>query len=134
MSLWRGGGRYNPVRGSVRSWVLSVVRHRAIDVFRGEAVRTRHNVSDEGVAECLPASDRTDVEVERRDDAEEVRAALRELPADQRRVLELAYFGDFTHSQIADMLSLPAGTVRGRMRLGVTKLRISLRAPVEAVL
>jgi RNA polymerase sigma-70 factor (ECF subfamily) len=60
--------------------------------------------------------------------------ALGELPADQRRVIELAYFGGFSHSQIAEMLKLPAGTVKGRMRLGLSKLRIALGDPAEAVL
>ena len=134
VSLWRGGGRYNPARGSVRSWVLSVVHHRAIDAFRGEAVRTSRNVSDAGLAERLLASDRTDAEVERRDDARHVRAALTELPADQRQVIELAYFGGFSHSQIAEMLKLPAGTVKGRMRLGLTKMQGALGDPAGAML
>ncbi len=55
-----------------------------------------------------------------------MRAALSELPTDQRKVIELAYFGGFSHSQIAELLSLPAGTVKGRMRLGLTKLRVAL--------
>ncbi len=134
MSLWRSGSRYNPARGSVRSWVLSVVHHRAIDAFRREGVRTSRNVSDEGIAERLPAPDSTDVEVERREDAQQVRSALQELPADQRQVIELAYFGGFTHTQIATMLKLPAGTVKGRMRLGLTKMRLSLGDPAGAML
>jgi len=134
MSLWRSGARYDRGRGSARSWVLSVVHHRAIDAFRRETVRTSRNVSDDGIAERLPASERTEVEVQRRDDAQQMRSALDELPADQRQVIELAYFGGFTHSQIADMLKLPAGTVKGRMRLGLTKLRISLGDPAGAVL
>lgn len=134
MSLWRSGSRYSPARGSVRSWVLSVVHHRAIDAFRREGVRTSRNVSDEGIAERLPASDSTDVEVERREDAQQVRSALQELPAEQRQVIELAYFGGFTHTQIATMLKLPAGTVKGRMRLGLTKMRISLADPAGAML
>ncbi len=68
----------------------------------------------------------TDAEVERRDDARQVRTALDELPPDQRQVIELAYFGGFTHNQIAEMLDLPPGTVKGRMRLGLTKLRFFL--------
>ena len=134
MSLWRSGGRYNPARGSVRSWVLSVVHHRAIDAFRHEALRSGRNVSDEGLADRIPASEHTDTEVQRRDDAQHVRRALLELPVDQRQVIELAYFGGFTHSQIAAMLKLPAGTVKGRMRLGLTKLRISLGDPAGAML
>ena len=126
LSLWRRGASYDPTRGSVRSWVLSVVHNRAIDAFRRETVRTSRDVGDEGVAERVAASERTEAEVERRDEARHVRSALGELPADQRQVIELAYFGGFTHSQIAEMLKLPAGTVKGRMRLGLTKMRGAL--------
>ena len=126
LSLWRRGASYDPTRGSVRSWVLSVVHNRAIDAFRRETVRTSRDVGDEGVAERVAASERTEAEVERRDEARHVRSALGELPADQRQVIELAYFGGFTHSQIAEMLKLPAGTVKGRMRLGLTKMRVAL--------
>jgi RNA polymerase sigma-70 factor (ECF subfamily) len=90
-------------------------------------------VVDERLAEQLRSPHQTDTEAERRDDARRVRSALDELPSDQRRVIELAYFGGFTHSQIADMLGLPAGTVKGRMRLGLTKLRLLLGG-VEGVL
>jgi RNA polymerase sigma-70 factor (ECF subfamily) len=134
VSLWRSGARYDRGRGSVRSWVLSVVHHRAIDAFRRDTVRTSRDVSDEGLAERMPAPDRTEDEVQRRDEAAHVRTALDELPADQRQVIELAYFGGFSHSQIAEMLKLPAGTVKGRMRLGLTKLRLSLGDPSGAVL
>jgi RNA polymerase sigma-70 factor, ECF subfamily len=133
LSLWRSGARYDRSRGSVRSWVLSVVHHRAIDAFRREVVKDRRNVSDEGLAERVAASERTDREVERRDDARQVRSALEELPAEQRQVIELAYFGGFSHSQIADMLDLPAGTVKGRMRLGLGKLRLTLTDPTGVV-
>ena len=74
----------------------------------------------------MAAPELTDTEVERRDEARQVRKALVELPPDQRQVIELAYFGGFTHSQIADMLELPSGTVKGRMRLGLTKMRLAL--------
>jgi RNA polymerase sigma-70 factor, ECF subfamily len=134
LSLWRTGARYDRGRGSVRSWILSAVHNRAIDAFRREAVKDRRDVADEGLAERLPARELTDAEVERRDDARQVRQALRELPADQRQVIELAYFGGFTHSQIAEMLGLPAGTVKGRMRLGLTKLRVALAGTAEVVL
>ena len=126
LSLWRRGASYDRTRGSVRSWVLSVVHNRAIDAFRREAVRTSRDVRDEGVAERVAASERTEAEVERRDEARQVRSALGVLPPDQRQVIELAFFGGFTHSQIAEMLKLPAGTVKGRMRLGLTKMRGAL--------
>ncbi|MGI8506369.1 MAG: RNA polymerase sigma factor [Solirubrobacteraceae bacterium] len=133
ISVWRSGARYDRARGSVRSWVLSVVHNRAIDAFRRETVRTSRDVSDEGITERMPAAERTDIEVERRDEAAHVRGALEELPADQRQVIELAYFGGFSHSQIAEMLKLPAGTVKGRMRLGLTKMRIALGDPAAVL-
>jgi RNA polymerase sigma-70 factor (ECF subfamily) len=126
LSIWRTGARYDRTRGSVRSWLLSAVHSRAIDAFRREAVRTRRDVPDEGIADRIAARELTDSEFERRDDARQVRGALQALPDDQRQVIELAYFGGFTHTQIAEMLHLPAGTVKGRMRLGLTKLRAAL--------
>jgi RNA polymerase sigma-70 factor (ECF subfamily) len=126
ISLWRGGTRYDRARGSVRSWVLSTTRNRAIDALRRELATTSRDVSDERFAERLPSSLETATEAERRDDVRRVRSALGELPSDQRRVIELAFFGGFTHTQIASMLGLPAGTVKGRMRLGLSKLRLLL--------
>jgi RNA polymerase sigma-70 factor, ECF subfamily len=131
LSLWRSGARYDPTRGSVRSWVLSAVHNRAIDAFRRESRSDSHTIGDEGLAARIPDQGLTDVEVERRDDARRVRSALESLPVDQRRVIELAYFGGFTHLQIAHMLELPAGTVKGRMRLGLGKLRAALDGPAE---
>jgi RNA polymerase sigma-70 factor (ECF subfamily) len=134
LSLWRTGARYDRARGSVRSWVLRAVHNRAIDAFRRETVKERRDVSDDELAERIPSSELTETEVERRASAREVRKALLELPPDQRRVIELAYFGGFTHSQIAEMLELPAGTVKGRMRLGLAKMRLALGDPAAVVL
>jgi RNA polymerase sigma-70 factor (ECF subfamily) len=134
LSLWRSGARYDRQRGSVRSWVLGVVHNRAIDLFRRESVRAGQDVNAEGIIDRMPAPEDTAGEVQSREDAGEVRTALNELPADQRQVIELAYFGGFTHTQIAAMLHLPAGTVKGRMRLGLTKLRMALGDPSGAVL
>ena len=129
LSLWRSGARYDRARGSVRSWVLGVVHNRAIDLFRRDTVRAGKDVSDEDAVERLASDESIEREVQRREDATHVRAALAELPGEQRQVIELAYFGGFSHSQIAEMLSLPAGTVKGRMRLGLTKLRLNLSDP-----
>jgi RNA polymerase sigma-70 factor (ECF subfamily) len=126
LSVWRAGGRYDQSRGSVRSWILSAVHNRAIDTFRREAVRPTRPLEESGVAERVAAPELTDIEAERRADADQVRGALRELPDDQRQVIELSYYGGFTHQQIAEMLSLPPGTVKGRMRLGLGKMRITL--------
>lgn len=127
VSLWRSSAAYDAARGSVRTWVLSVVRNRAIDAFRRESAKATSDLDEQRVAaERLPAPELTDREVERRDDARQVRDALKGLPADQRQVIELAFFGGFSHSQIAEMLKLPAGTVKGRMRLGLSKMRFAL--------
>jgi RNA polymerase sigma-70 factor (ECF subfamily) len=126
LSLWRGGARYDAARGSVRSWVLGAVHHKAIDSFRHETAKSGRDVSDDPAAERIPGSERLDLEIEQRDDARQVRGALERLPAEQRRVIELAYFGGFTHTQIAGMLELPTGTVKGRIRLGLTRMRLSL--------
>ncbi len=134
LSLWRSGARYDRTRGSVRSWILSTVHNRAIDSFRKERLSANRNVSEEGLIERMPSPQRTETEIERRDDARQVRAALMTLPEDQRRVIELAYFGGFSHTQIADLLGLPTGTVKGRMRLGLTKMRLALADPADVVL
>ena len=126
LSLWRSGTSYDRTRGSVRSWVLSAVHNRAVDALRRAGSKAGRDVPDEGIAERLPAPEATDAEVERRDAARQVRSALDELPADQRQVIELAYFGGLTHNQIAEMLELPPGTVKGRMRLGLSKMRFAL--------
>lgn len=126
LALWRAGGRYDPSRGSVRAWILSMVHNRAIDLFRRESLRAARPLEEGNVAERLAAPELTEVEAERRAEADRVRHALHELPDEQRQVIELSYYGGFTHRQIAELLALPCGTVKGRMRLGLSKLRISL--------
>ena len=103
--------------------MLGIVHNRAIDALRRSVVHDKRRASDEGIEERFEAKDRTDVEVARREEAREVRQALETLPAEQSKVIELAYFGGFTHTEIAEMLGAPVGTVKGRMRLGLTKLR-----------
>ncbi|MGH2863381.1 MAG: sigma-70 family RNA polymerase sigma factor [Solirubrobacteraceae bacterium] len=134
LSLWRTGARYDRARGSVRSWILGVVHNGAVDAFRRGASREGRDVNDDNAVGRIAASERTDAEVIRREGASEVRGALSGLPADQRRVIELAYFGGFTQNEIAEMRELPAGTVKGRMRLGLAKLRLALGNPAEVVL
>jgi len=132
LSLWRSGARYDRTRGSVRTWVLGIVHNRAIDALRRSMVHDRRRTSDEGIEERLESGERTDVEAARRDEAREVRSALRALPSEQSRVIELAYFGGFSHSEIAEMLGTPIGTVKGRMRLGLRKMRGELSGLAEA--
>ncbi len=126
LSIWRSRERYRRDRGSVRTWVLGIVHHRAIDALRRNLVHDRRRASAEGLEEREEAAELTDVEVVRRDEARTVRSALEELPVEQCRVIELAYFGGFTQTEIASMLDTPIGTVKGRMRLGLEKLRRTL--------
>ncbi len=126
LSLWRSGARYDRARGSVRTWVLGIVHHRAIDALRRATVHDKRRAGDEGIEERFEARERTDVEAARREEAGTVRGALSSLPADQSQVIELAYFGGFTHTEIADMLDAPVGTVKGRMRLGLKKMKAQL--------
>jgi len=126
LNLWRSGGRYERARGSVRTWVLGIVHHRAIDYLRRSTVHSKRRASDEGIEERFEAAERTDVEVARRDEAQAVRTAMDTLPGEQCQVIELAYFGGFTHTEIAEMLETPVGTIKGRMRLGLKKMRDQL--------
>jgi RNA polymerase sigma-70 factor (ECF subfamily) len=126
LALWRTGARYDRTRGSVRNWILRIVHNRAVDALRRGVVRERNLIYEEGALERVAGSEDT---AERALDGErtrEVRGALEDLPKEQSRVLELAFFGGFTHIEIASMLQLPVGTVKGRMRLGLAKLRIAM--------
>jgi RNA polymerase sigma-70 factor (ECF subfamily) len=124
ISVWRSGARFDAARGSVRSWLLSVVRNRAIDFLRSRAGKApKLTFDDDSVLEQRPATERTEDEALQRETAAELRGALGKLPGEQSKVIELAYFGGFSHSEISRILGLPMGTVKGRMRLGLEKIR-----------
>jgi RNA polymerase sigma-70 factor, ECF subfamily len=123
LSVWRSGARYDRARGSVRTWTLGIVHNRAVDALRRSGVHDRRRAGDEGIEETLQAPESTEAQAFDKAVAQEIRGALGELPSEQRRVIELAYFGGFTHLEIASMLGTPVGTVKGRMRLGLHKLR-----------
>jgi RNA polymerase sigma-70 factor (ECF subfamily) len=123
LSLWRSGARYDRTRGSVRTWVLGIVHNRAIDSLRRNLRHDTRRASDEGLEERFEAKERTDLQAAHSEEAAEVRTALDSLPEEQSKAIELAYFGGFSHSEIATMLETPIGTVKGRIRLGLEKLR-----------
>jgi RNA polymerase sigma-70 factor, ECF subfamily len=126
LSAWRSAARYDSARGSVRTWLLGIVRNRAIDAMRRGRVRDFPRVEDEAAAERLDSGRRTDAEAARHEEAAAIQAAIQALPREQSRVIELAYFGGFSHTEIAAMIDAPVGTVKGRMRLGLKKLREEL--------
>ena len=124
ISIWRSGARFDRARGSVRSWMLSIVRNRAIDALRSRAGKApKLTFDDDAILERRPSGELTEDEAMRRETATEIRGALGGLPGEQSKVIELAYFGGFSQSEIARMLGVPLGTVKGRMRLGLEKIR-----------
>ena len=122
LQVWRAAGSYRAERGSVRTWILSIVNYRGIDRLRSSA--SRRSLRDKAEA-MTPTSQPSEALAEtwRNSQCEQVRESLRGLPAEQLKVLELAYFSGHTHLEIAEMLGLPLGTVKGRMRLGMKKIR-----------
>jgi RNA polymerase sigma-70 factor (ECF subfamily) len=126
-NVWQAAGSFQSGIGQFSSWLFGITRHRAIDATRSkrERARTREQALDTG----LPMSDESDIErdVARSMLRDTVRAALRELPANQRQAVELAYYGDLTRAEIAERLGEPLGTVKTRLRLGLLKLRDLLR-------
>ena len=126
LGVWRNAARYDEPKGSVRGWLLAIVRHRAIDAIR----RQRNGVAlGDQSDDTLPASLTVpDIwpEVAGRLDAEQVRRALTALPPAQREVIELAYFDGLTQREIASHTNAPLGTVKSRMRLGLVALRQQL--------
>jgi RNA polymerase sigma-70 factor (ECF subfamily) len=124
ISIWRSGARFDRARGSVRSWMLSIVRNRAIDALRSRAGKApKLTFNDDEILEQRPSAELTEEEAMRNETASEIRGALGELPGEQSKVIELAYFGGFSQSEISRMLGVPLGTVKGRMRLGLEKIR-----------
>jgi RNA polymerase sigma factor (sigma-70 family) len=125
LGAWRNAGRYVAGRGSVKTWLLSIVHHRAVD-----AIRRRRPTTALPEREDVPPTALTlpDIwpEVAGRLDAEEVQGALSSLSDVQREALELAYFGGLTQQEIADRTGTPLGTVKSRMRLGLLAMRRAL--------
>jgi RNA polymerase sigma factor (sigma-70 family) len=131
LGLWRNAGRYAELKGSVRGWLLAIVRHRAIDTLRRRRAGTA--LGDDADA-ILPAALTTPdpwPEVAGRLEAEQVRRALTVLPPAQREVIELAYFDGLTQREIAARTRAPLGTVKSRMRLGLVALRAELGPSAE---
>jgi RNA polymerase sigma-70 factor, ECF subfamily len=130
LAVWRDPGGYDPERGSVKSWLMGMVHHRAVDAVRREESQRRRAESAVAVVEVTDPSDDPgitvveDIGLPRERVA--VRGALEDLPPDQRQVLELMYFAGMSQSQIAERLSLPLGTVKSRSVLAMRRMRGAL--------
>jgi RNA polymerase sigma-70 factor, ECF subfamily len=122
LKVWRGASSYRAERGSVRTWILSIVHNRGIDQLRSHASRRR---TQDKIEASAPRSQPSEAFAEtwRNSQRDQVREALNTLPPEQLKILELAYFSGYTHVEIAELLRLPLGTVKGRMRLGLKKIR-----------
>jgi RNA polymerase sigma-70 factor, ECF subfamily len=122
LKVWRAATSYRAERASVRTWILSIVHNRGIDQIRSSASRRRTQEQIEATAPTVQPSEAF-AESWRNAQRDQVREALSTLPEEQLKTLELAYFSGFTHLEIAELLGLPLGTVKGRMRLGLKKMR-----------
>jgi RNA polymerase sigma-70 factor (ECF subfamily) len=121
LNVWRAAGTYRADRSTPRSWILSIVHHRAIDKLRSRKSRVQPVALEAG----MNVPDSADVwrEVSSKLSSDDVRDALRTLPDEQRQTIELAYFEGYTHVQISELMNVPLGTVKGRMRIGLHKLK-----------
>ena len=126
ISVWRSPASFRPDRGTVAAWLLAVVCHRAIDVARSHGNHVTHHAAEADL-DARPAADDVASDAIAHADARGLLDLLAELPDAQREVITLGFYGELSHREIAEHLSLPAGTVKGRMRLGLEKLRGDVR-------
>ena len=129
VQIWKNASSFDPLLGPAFHWALSITRHRAIDRLRARQRRARliENLEEDAAANAA-ISTASDKEALGAEDTAAVRSGLGGLPAEQRRVIELAFFGGLTHQQIAEALNEPLGTIKARIRRGLSKLRESLSA------
>ncbi len=125
LAVWRSAPRYIPERSKASTWILTFVHRRAVDLVRREERRRAEQLTD---VETLPGG-AVDEEAWLRLERERVQAALRQLPDQQREAIELAYYGGFTQSELAERLGQPLGTIKSRMFAGLARLRELLEEP-----
>ena len=125
VSVWRRGSTYRADRGSLRTWVCSIVHHRALDRLRGRSGKARQEVSIDASVHDTPFEDTWD-QVTQSLERDQIGRALAALPFEQRQAIELAYLDGYSQSEISERLKIPLGTVKGRTRTALKKLRTSL--------
>ncbi len=124
--VWRSAARYSRERGTVFAWLMNITRSRAIDHIRSRALRLKANEPIENADILRDSADTPDRITEVRQQREKIRAAMAQLPADQRTCIELAFFSGLSHSELAEKLGEPLGTIKTRIRSGMLKLRTVL--------
>ena len=125
LKLWNGATRFDESRGSLRAWLTTAVRNRSIDLLRGRSMHERRELALK--PDVTTAGAGPDEQAVAAQDRAAVRAALAELPEEQRQTVLLSYFGGFTQVEIAELTDVPLSTVKGRMRLALEKLGAYLR-------
>jgi RNA polymerase sigma-70 factor (ECF subfamily) len=128
LRIWRRPDRYVPQRGRFVTWLLTVTRNGAIDQIRAPGRRRLHETAGEELGRALPDDESQDLGLTAQlaDERQKVRRALASLPEQQRRAIEMAYYGGYALHEIAVALSQPLGTVKTRIRRGMQKLRLAL--------
>ena len=124
LRLWNAPERFDPSRGSLRAYVLAQVHGRSVDLIRSETSRRRRE--ERQAREAVPVGDDIERDVIELTVSEKVKEVVAGLPTEERRVIELAYFGGHTYRQVAVMLDTPEGTVKSRIRSGLRRLRKDL--------
>jgi RNA polymerase sigma factor (sigma-70 family) len=124
LALWRDPARFEPSRGSLRTYLLTLVRHRSIDMYRSERSRRRRQERVASTPQAQPSIDDTVVAA---DQAVRVRVSLDELPSEERRAIDLAYFGHHSYREVAQLLGQPEGTVKSRIRHGLLTMQSATR-------
>jgi RNA polymerase sigma-70 factor, ECF subfamily len=134
LRVWRQPALFDVARGRFVSWLMSVARNRAVDEVRSRGRRRLREVTSVPGADDPPDPQAVDPQIAAQlaDEQGEVRAALAQLPEDQRVAIELAYFGGMTQQEIASVLNTPLGTIKTRVRLAMKKLRISLERTLDS--
>lgn len=122
LELWRTAARFDPAKGSALSWLLTLAHRRAVDRVRSAEAAARRDTAYESATQPVPHDATAEVATATLE-ARRVRAALGSLTEPQRQAIELAYFGGYTHTEVAAMLDLPVGTAKTRIRDGLIRLR-----------
>lgn len=129
VSVWQQAARFDPARGKARTWLLTIVHHKAIDAVRRRSGRAERALP-EGPEEFVATHGNPEELAVWSMEAGAVRDAIARIPDDQRRTIELAYFVGMTHVEIAERMNVPPGTVKSRLRIGLEKMREYLRPKV----